>query len=130
MLKEKMPKIEKAAKTGFCFGVRRAIDLLEKIARERGGVETLGAVVHNQQVLQKLADIGVKVVNNIDDITGDTVLPAHTASVPTWRKVSGPATSMSSAPSAALSAGRRSPPSDWPIRASSSSSTVTATTPR
>jgi len=69
-----MPEIEKASKTGFCFGVRRAIDLLEKVARERGGVETLGAVVHNQQVLQKLADIGVRVVSNIDDITGDTVV--------------------------------------------------------
>jgi len=66
--------IEKAARTGFCFGVRRAINTLEKVARERGGVETLGAVVHNQQVLQKLAKIGVKVVNDIDAIKGDTVV--------------------------------------------------------
>jgi 4-hydroxy-3-methylbut-2-enyl diphosphate reductase len=71
---KKKPLIEKAGKTGFCFGVRRAIDILEKVARERGGVETLGAVVHNQQVLQKLAEIGVKVVNSIDDIKGDTVV--------------------------------------------------------
>ncbi len=69
-----MPRIEKANKTGFCFGVRRAINLLEKVARERGGVETLGAVVHNQQVLQRLADIGVRVVNNIDDIEGNIVV--------------------------------------------------------
>ena len=69
-----MPEIEKASKTGFCFGVRQAIDSLEKIARDRKGVETLGAVVHNQQVLQKLADIGVKVVNDIEDISGDTVV--------------------------------------------------------
>jgi 4-hydroxy-3-methylbut-2-enyl diphosphate reductase len=77
----KMPAIEKASKTGFCFGVRRAINLLEKVARERGGVgrqhagvETLGAVVHNQQVLKKLSEIGVRVVNNIDDIKGDIVV--------------------------------------------------------
>jgi 4-hydroxy-3-methylbut-2-enyl diphosphate reductase len=69
-----MPRIEKAARTGFCFGVRRAINMLEKVARERGGVETLGAVVHNQQVLQKLAEIGVIVVDNIDDIKGDVVV--------------------------------------------------------
>ena len=74
MLKEKMPKIEKAAKTGFCFGVRRAIDLLEKIARERGGVETLGAVVHNQQVLQRLSEIGVRVVRDAANIKGDMVV--------------------------------------------------------
>ena len=74
MEQKSKPVIEKAGKTGFCFGVRRAITLLEKVARERGGVETLGAVVHNQQVLQRLADIGARVVNNIDEIKGDTVV--------------------------------------------------------
>ncbi len=69
-----MPEIEKASKTGFCFGVKRAINLLERVAHERGGVETLGAVVHNQQVLQRLLDIGVRVVRDVDDIEGDTVV--------------------------------------------------------
>ncbi len=67
-------KIEKATRMGFCFGVRRALDILERVARERGGVETLGAVVHNQPVLDRLAGIGVKVVKNVDDIRGDTVV--------------------------------------------------------
>jgi 4-hydroxy-3-methylbut-2-enyl diphosphate reductase len=74
MTPKRTPVIEKAARTGFCFGVRQAITLLEKVARERGGVETLGAVVHNQQVLQNLAKIGVRVVNNIEDIRGATVV--------------------------------------------------------
>ena len=74
MTAKKRIKIEKAGKTGFCFGVRRAINTLEKLARERGGIETLGAVVHNQQVLQKLAESGVRVVDNIDDIQGNAVV--------------------------------------------------------
>jgi 4-hydroxy-3-methylbut-2-enyl diphosphate reductase len=74
MIKKNKLIIEKAARTGFCFGVRRAINTLEKVARARGRIETLGAVVHNQQVLQKLSKIGVKVVNNVDDIKGDTVV--------------------------------------------------------
>jgi 4-hydroxy-3-methylbut-2-enyl diphosphate reductase len=74
MVVKKAPVIEKAARTGFCFGVKRAVRKLEKVARERGGVETLGAVVHNQQVLQKLAEIGVKVVNDIDEIKDDIVV--------------------------------------------------------
>ena len=74
MTEKKRPKIEKARKTGFCFGVRRAIDTLEKLARERGGIETLGAVVHNQQVQQKLAKIGVKTVDSVDDIKGNVVV--------------------------------------------------------
>jgi len=71
-------RVEKAAGTGFCFGVKRAIDTLEKVARERGRVEALGAIVHNHQVLQRLADIGVKVASSLDDIEGDTVaIGAH-----------------------------------------------------
>jgi len=66
-------RVEKSSEIGFCFGVRRAVDILEKVTRERGGVETLGAVVHNQQVLQRLADIGVRVAKSVDDIRGDTV---------------------------------------------------------
>ena len=66
-------KIEKTREIGFCFGVKRAINILERFARERGGVETLGAVVHNQQVLQRLAEIGVRVVQGIDEIRGDMV---------------------------------------------------------
>ena len=67
------PEIEKAAEIGFCFGVRRAIDTLERITRERGSMETLGAVVHNRQVLQRLAGIGVRVAGGIDDIRGGIV---------------------------------------------------------
>jgi 4-hydroxy-3-methylbut-2-enyl diphosphate reductase len=70
--------IEKSPRTGFCFGVKRAIDILEKVARERGGVEALGAIVHNQQVLDKLAGLGVRVAKNLDDISGNTVaIGAH-----------------------------------------------------
>ena len=71
--KSESVRIEKADKIGFCLGVRRAVDILEKVARERGGVETLGAVVHNQQVLQRLAKIGVRVAKSVDEIQGDTV---------------------------------------------------------
>ena len=67
-------KVKKAAGIGFCMGVRRAIDILEQVASERGGVETLGAVVHNRQVLRRLTDIGVKIVNSVDDIQGDVVV--------------------------------------------------------
>lgn len=67
-------RIEKAGEIGFCFGVKQAINILENIARERGGVETLGPVVHNQQVLQRLAKIGVRVAEDVNDIQGDTVV--------------------------------------------------------
>ncbi len=67
-------KVEKAAGIGFCMGVRRAIDILEQVAGERGGVETLGAVVHNQQVLRRLTDIGVRIVSSVDDLQGNAIV--------------------------------------------------------
>jgi 4-hydroxy-3-methylbut-2-enyl diphosphate reductase len=71
-------RIEKAGGVGFCFGVKRAVDILERVAGELGGVETLGAVVHNQQVLKRLAGIGVRVAKGVNDIQGDTVvISAH-----------------------------------------------------
>jgi 4-hydroxy-3-methylbut-2-enyl diphosphate reductase len=66
-------KIEKTGEIGFCFGVRRAIEMLEKVVAERGGVETLGELVHNQQVLQRLAESGVRVAESVEDIRGDAV---------------------------------------------------------
>jgi 4-hydroxy-3-methylbut-2-enyl diphosphate reductase len=66
-------KIEKTKEIGFCFGVKRAVDILEKVCKERDGVETLGAVVHNQQVLQRLAGIGVKVADSVENIKGKAV---------------------------------------------------------
>lgn len=71
-------RIEKAATTGFCFGVKRAIETLEEIADELGLVETLGEVVHNRQVMQGLSKKGIKVANGIDEIQGKTVaISAH-----------------------------------------------------
>jgi 4-hydroxy-3-methylbut-2-en-1-yl diphosphate reductase len=77
-MKNNNVKIEKTAGTGFCFGVKRAITALEQAAAEQGRIETLGAVVHNQQVLQRLAELGVNVAGTLDDVTGKTIaIGAH-----------------------------------------------------
>jgi len=67
-------QIKRAEGIGFCLGVRRAIDIVERVAAERGNVETLGAIVHNQPVLRKLAQKGVSVVKDITDVKGDVVI--------------------------------------------------------
>jgi 4-hydroxy-3-methylbut-2-enyl diphosphate reductase len=51
---------------------------LEEAAKEQGSIETLGAVVHNRQVLQRLAGLGVSVAGAIDDVKGSTIaIGAH-----------------------------------------------------
>jgi 4-hydroxy-3-methylbut-2-en-1-yl diphosphate reductase len=77
-MKNNNVKIEKTAGTGFCFGVKRAITALEQAAAEQSRIETLGAVVHNQQVLQRLSELGVNVAGTLDDVTGKTIaIGAH-----------------------------------------------------
>jgi 4-hydroxy-3-methylbut-2-enyl diphosphate reductase len=45
---------------GFCWGVRRAIDIMEKAATERGQVVSLGPIVHNPQVVKDMEEKGVR----------------------------------------------------------------------
>lgn len=66
-------EIEKARELGFCFGVRRAVRLLERAAQEQGKIETLGPVVHNQMVVDSLAKLGVTVINSLDQFKGNVL---------------------------------------------------------
>ncbi len=53
-------KIKKAEMAGFCFGVKRALELTLKAAREGSGVYTLGPLIHNPQVVNRLKKEGVE----------------------------------------------------------------------
>lgn len=66
-------KIERAKKMGFCFGVRRAIEVMERGAKEHGGVESLGAVVHNHRVVDQLVQLGVHAVPRLEELEGPVV---------------------------------------------------------
>lgn len=55
-----------APKAGFCFGVKRAIEIAEQAAREKQGpIYTLGPIIHNPQVVERLKQKGVKDIDNI-----------------------------------------------------------------
>jgi 4-hydroxy-3-methylbut-2-enyl diphosphate reductase len=59
-------KILIAKTAGFCFGVKRAIDIAFKIAKEkRKGVYTIGPIIHNPQVVKKLREKGIVPIENI-----------------------------------------------------------------
>lgn len=54
-------KVVRAGHAGFCFGVRRAIEAAERLAREGGGapVRTDGPLIHNNREVARLAALGV-----------------------------------------------------------------------
>lgn len=57
-----------AKNAGFCFGVRRAVDIAEKALRNGEKVYCLGSLIHNRQVVEKLEKKGLVIVENIADI--------------------------------------------------------------
>ena len=66
-------EIKRAELMGFCSGVRRAIKIIENAAIENGSVASLGAVVHNQDVVDSLKKKGVHLIKEMDKIDGDYV---------------------------------------------------------
>ncbi len=76
-----MAEITLAKKAGFCFGVDRAIKLIEKLVSEGKKVATLGPIIHNQQVIEDLESRGVIVVENVSQVPQDTILVLRTHGV-------------------------------------------------
>ncbi len=73
-------KIHRASDMGFCFGVRRAVDMMQEAAANGTRVTTLGQVVHNPQVVAQLEQTGIMVKDDrlADDVGTDTVaITAH-----------------------------------------------------
>lgn len=62
-------RIIMAKRAGFCFGVKRAMDIAFDMARKgHGGVYTLGPIIHNPQVVEKLDKAGVEAVKNMSNL--------------------------------------------------------------
>ena len=51
-----------AKSAGFCFGVNRAVETVEKAAAVGGRVVTLGPIIHNRHVVSKFDGMGVQVI--------------------------------------------------------------------
>lgn len=55
-----------AKKAGFCFGVKRAIDITFDLAKgSRRGIFTYGPLIHNPQVVEELKQKGINTTDNL-----------------------------------------------------------------
>jgi 4-hydroxy-3-methylbut-2-en-1-yl diphosphate reductase len=68
-----------ANRTGFCYGVREAIDKAKESAVAGKSTATLGQVVHNEGVIRDLAQFGVRSVDSLDEVQqgAAVVIRAH-----------------------------------------------------
>ena len=66
-------KVILAEKAGFCFGVKRAMDLVyERIRTGPFPIYTYGPMIHNEEVVEDLKRRGVVVIYNPEELSGLT----------------------------------------------------------
>jgi 4-hydroxy-3-methylbut-2-enyl diphosphate reductase len=68
-----------ARRTGFCYGVREAIDKAKEASAAGKTTHTLGQVVHNEGVVRDLQGLGIQTVDTLDDVDhgAAVVIRAH-----------------------------------------------------
>ncbi len=69
-----MPKIQVAAHAGFCVGVRRAVEAADRVAASGQPSCTLGELIHNPQVVERLRHLGVPPIASPEEANGRQVL--------------------------------------------------------
>ena len=61
-------KIIKAEKIGFCFGVRRSIQIVrEALEQEKRPVFILGSIVHNEEVIKDIESRGGRIISDLEE---------------------------------------------------------------
>ncbi|MDY4222894.1 MAG: 4-hydroxy-3-methylbut-2-enyl diphosphate reductase, partial [Candidatus Faecousia sp.] len=64
-----------AKSAGFCFGVSRAVELVENAAKEGKHTVTLGPIIHNRHVVNRFQEMGVRVIQQPEEAASeDTVI--------------------------------------------------------
>ena len=67
--------IRKAKSAGFCFGVNRAITIVNDLIDEGKKVCTLGPIIHNMEVVNELKERGCRPIESIDELSdGETLV--------------------------------------------------------
>jgi 4-hydroxy-3-methylbut-2-enyl diphosphate reductase len=74
-------EIKVAKNAGYCFGVKRAIEMVEETLKNYEGnrVYSLGEIIHNPQVVERLKGMGLIVVRDIEDVEENStvIISAH-----------------------------------------------------
>ena len=71
-------KLILAKSAGFCFGVKRATNMAFAAAETHDCICSLGPIIHSPQLVGKLEEMGVKVVDNVGEIgAGAVIIRSH-----------------------------------------------------
>ena len=67
-------RLELARSAGFCYGVRRAVQMAEMAAEEGRPCVMLGPIIHNRDVIAYLESIGVGLVDTPEEVPPGTAV--------------------------------------------------------
>jgi len=76
-------KINLAKSAGLCFGVKRALRITHEAAKKGGKVYMLGDLVHNEEVIKEISELGIKKIKRLRPGRGNRslLIQAHGAGV-------------------------------------------------
>lgn len=73
-----------AKSAGFCFGVNRAINIVNSLLDKNVKVSSLGPIIHNMEVVNELESRGCKAVSSIDEVENGATLVIRSHGVPKY----------------------------------------------
>ena len=74
--------LTKADSAGFCFGVSRAVKMVNDLLDEGKRVCTLGPIIHNMQMVEELRQKGCRPIERVEELGGDEILVIRSHGVP------------------------------------------------
>ena len=75
-------QIKLAKSAGFCFGVKRALDIALRTSLSKDKVYMLGDIVHNEDVVKRIENAGIKKIKHLRKIkNGIMLVRAHGISI-------------------------------------------------
>ncbi len=75
-------KVHVAEEAGFCFGVRRALDIIDDLCEKNQDIQIYGQLIHNNSTLQKLAAKGIHTIESLDALDSHAKLVIRTHGIP------------------------------------------------
>ena len=72
--------------SGFCYGVKNAVESAKEILKEDKDVYCLGEIVHNDEVVSELKDKGLKIIDDIEEAQDKVLIRAHGIPKDTYKK--------------------------------------------
>ena len=74
--------LTKAESAGFCFGVSRAVNIVNDLLSQGKKVCTLGPIIHNMEMVEELREKGCRPIDSVDELGGDEILVIRSHGVP------------------------------------------------